>query len=153
MDDIRASFRDCCFYPRLKFSDYEEKCKNICEGNKELGCCQVTCYYDQLGLLTKNEAGNAIPDGINIKGMIEAFMAYVGNDPRWEPFVNDAVVRCNLQIQGSDDRYECGIIPRNYEDVMECAYVQNYLNCPEWNPRNIENCSYTREFVEKCPSF
>jgi hypothetical protein len=154
LDGARANFTTCCHYPAIVVWDWQFKaCYKDCnlEGIVEVTdradrCCVVICALKMLQILTSRT--EIAP--INPKGLIYSFMMSVGNETIWEPVITNAINRCFRQNEGYDQDFDCEIIPRSIYSIVDCAYLENFLKCPKWNPYGLSECAYTHEFAKKC---
>lgn len=126
--------------------DYES-CANTCaqQGQANERCCMQPCLYQRLGVLSSQ--GYAI----NPQGLAYSFMLSVGNDSQWQQVVTDSCDQCvggyNPQVKPPVD---CEIIPIVLYHMINCAYNEIYVNCPPWNPESLNECNYTKDYVNSC---
>lgn len=142
----------CCKYPFLMISDEQWKdCASRCQ-TAENRCCFYTCYMADLGGLTtvRDENGNITSATINWQGIVKSFMMSVGNDPIWEEPLNRIMPECYEKFGSISDQTSCGFVPMDFSVVTDCGTRQSYLQCPNWNPTGLQNCSVNRAFMEKC---
>lgn len=151
LNSFRENVTACCRYPRLVIWTWNYKrCFKDClkAAISEQMCCIEACCYRKLGIVSDD--WNSSTD-INITGLIYSFMLSIGNDSQWKPLITRSVVACNEQhflTKGSQLR--CGILPERMYDVITCVYKQCFVKCPTWNPRALENCHRTYQYVNKC---
>lgn len=120
-------------------------------GQDKQQCCILSCCLYTLGVLTANKNANGSPvASFYPAGLIYSFMLSVGNDTQWAPVIAYSSNRCSVHITDKNGQLDCDVIPKSLYDVIDCQYIQNYLNCPTWNPKGIEACHYTMTFVKKC---
>jgi hypothetical protein len=51
---------------------------------------------------------------------------------------------------GTNDGYDCDVIPSALFTTIDCCYKENYLRCPVYNPHRLSECAATRQFIEEC---
>lgn len=95
--------------------------------------------------MTKNRAIT-----VNIAGLVHSFMLSVDNDPLWLPIVTSTTRRCYDDYVNANDELYCGEIPKYLYDIVDCTYIENFLRCPLFNPKKLEQCRLTLEYVDKC---
>lgn len=152
LNTVRANFTACCEYPGVvmwewQLTNCEEECGATDENyeNEDTFCClSVCCFYTVKVLSSQTEIAPLLPDGF-----IYSFLLSVGNDTAWEPVITGAVNRCYSQYL-DDQGYDCGVIPFSMYSIIDCAYLENYLKCPTWNPQNLRECAFTAEYARKC---
>lgn len=154
LNSVRASYTACCQYPVLVVWTWQHTdCIVKCKGADTDGCCAFSCCLYKLGILYPaiDRQGNVIGVNIEKRNLVYSFMLSIGNDTRWEPYMNTVASKCINENGATDVGYECGgIIPMSFYKVVNCVYKENFLNCPTWNPSGLIDCQYTREYVEKC---
>lgn len=145
----------CCEYPSLVVWRWQANiCIAECEksGRGKDRCCVTPCCFGIAGILNviKNEDGSVAQVDVDPRGLIYSYLLSVGNDTLWLPVVTNSVNRCYEQFSEQNNAYDCDVIPLNLFIVINCAYGENYLKCPRWNPYNIRECEFTYKYVEKC---
>ena len=145
------TFSDCCEAPYFNFpDDLWERCMEECSEHRFTDdCCYQKCYLSGLGIVKLVANGNdtAVSD-FDWDGVGNLYMITVGNDPQWEPVVKKVVTRCVNQFV--DDNYDCNFLTKVYPDIVDCISMQNYLQCPGWNPQGLSNCTFNYLLVSKC---
>lgn len=77
-------------------------------------------------------------------------MTSVGNDPIWLPIVTLTTKRCYADFFDFSDEYYCDEIPKYLYDVVDCTYIENFLRCPLFNPKRLNQCLMTFQYVDEC---
>lgn len=91
---------------------------------------------------TKNE--------LDVNGMRLSYLLSVDNDTLWIPVVERSLERCFNEIDETN-KFDCvDQIPMRIYDIIDCAYVENFLRCARWNPNRIKGCADTYEYAKKC---
>lgn len=88
---------------------------------------------------------------INWRGLAKSFMLSVGNDSQWEEPVESSCEEClrrSLPIRPAAT--DCLEMPLQIYTVINCAYNEIYLKCPPWNPHDIKECEFTKQFIQEC---
>jgi hypothetical protein len=135
----------------LVIMEYQVKsCQNDCPGSRIYDhCCLKICVYTQSGILKFSTDPNVAPE-LESNGFVASFMLSVDNDTAWEPIVKASTSRCFDDNIGTNDGFECEIIPKSLKRVIECTYKENFLKCPNYNPSHISECKETYEYWEMC---
>jgi hypothetical protein len=144
----------CCKYPTLVIWKHQlDDCVNFCEDSKEDGdkhtCCIKICILKELGVLLFSTDPNMKPQ-VDHKGLSYSFLLSVGNDTSWEPIIRSSTSRCFDDRFGFTDGYQCDVIPLSLFEVITCCYKENFLKCPNYNPKRVSGCKATYEFIELC---
>lgn len=84
------------------------------------------------------------------KGLVVSFMMSVHNNTDWYPIVSAAVQKCYDHHVNDKLGTNCGLVPLALLAIIDCSYKQIFLNCVKWNPHNLIECSYSKEYVEQC---
>ena len=157
---IRPNFTECWEYPQLVLWSWDaDECDATCiaEGHvTENGlaehCCALTCSYYKMGIISssRNSQGDLEPIVFHWQGFVSSFMLSVGNDSKWESVIHDSVQRCYFQYEFNTHGLYCNLIPLNLWEIFECSYRQNFLDCPVWNPKDLPECEFAKEYVSKC---
>jgi hypothetical protein len=148
LETARANFTSCCSYPTMVAWKWDvAKCTEKCEqaGQKRERCCFNPCMFQTIGVLTNGSFK------VNAKELANSFKISVGNDSIWEKPITDACNECvkkSLPIRVA--AVDCDVIPIQLYNVINCAYNEIYFNCPIWNPKNLDACNYTKEFINDC---
>lgn len=121
-------------------------CKEMCtnRGEEDERCCIQPCLYRKLGMLKENDMR------IYWRGISQSFLLSVGNDSQWVEPVTSSCEEChkkNLPIRNASD---CEVIPIQIYTIINCAYNTIYFKCPPWNPHNLKECDYTRDYIRDC---
>lgn len=159
LNGVRANFTACCEYPAIVVWEWQmslcvdectEKLANVDEAELEDAerCCILVCNLNAIKILSsKTEASP-----LEASGFIHSFMLSVGNETIWEPVITNAINRCFSQNEGSDQGFDCGIIPVAIYSIADCAYLEHFLKCPKWNPSGLSQCVYTHQYAKECIS-
>lgn len=126
-------------------------CKDECQRNfqAENDCCPVVCNYRRINVIPQANETSRNATWNPVAGLVYAFMLSIGNDTRWTQTVSDTLNFCFNTVLKQPLYDICGI-PLHLYDIINCAYNQLFLRCPVWNPSNISECVYTREFINIC---
>jgi hypothetical protein len=154
LNKVRANFTACCHYPAIviwewQFNACVKDCnaKGVEEEEDEAGrCCVLICGLNAVKILTSRTEISSL----KAEGFIYSFMLSIGNESIWEPVITNAINRCFSEFASINDGYDCGLIPFNIYDVADCAYLENYLKCPSWNPSGLPECKYTYQYAKDC---
>lgn len=147
-----ANFTFCCKYPDLVMEvETAEKCHDYCRdiGKRRDQCCLLVCILKDLEILKFSDGSSAKPE-VNPEGLVNSFLSSVENDKRWEPIVRSSSQRCSADLKGSVEGFECEVIPNELGKIIDCCSTENYLKCPNYNPKGRSECQATREYVEEC---
>lgn len=158
LNNARANFTICCKYPALVLWSWQMiSCENQCSLSKETTvlCCSAACSYTIRNMLVYENNENDLK--IGRQGIIDSFLLSVGNDTKWLPVITNSINNCvdrfgNEDIRKSKHTKYCGVIPLTIYEVIDCSYEQNFINCADWNPHSLEECKYSRDYVEYCLS-
>lgn len=148
LNSVRANYTACCKYPTMVvwMWDYK-KCKDYCERKfeKDERCCMQPCAYRALGVL------NELNSKINWTGLVYSFMLSIGNDTQWKVPIRDSCHLCyNKSLPIRPAALDCEVIPLQLYGIINCAYNEIYYRCPPWNPHQLKECEYTREYIHDC---
>jgi hypothetical protein len=149
LNTVRPNLTSCCEYPAIVIWDWQYKiCEDYCDENDtgDDRCCILICGMNSLGVLSSISE----PSDVNWEGLVSSFLLSVGNDTAWFPVINGSIYRCYSQFSEKNNEYDCGVIPRNLYLITDCGYIENYLKCPNWNPSQIDTCTYSHEYISKC---
>lgn len=129
-----------------------DQCKDECTkiGQRNDRCCNVPCSFRKLKVLKDARKKNDSAAVINWHGLANSVLFSVNNDTRWVPVVKKSAEYCYNQNINGTSVYDCDVIPMSLYDIIDCIYAEDFLNCPVWNPNQIPECKYTREFIENC---
>lgn len=159
LNSVRANFTVCCEYPVLVIWMWQYKiCVKECKAQDRANerCCILPCCFRFLGVLNITKTTDPetneekVTTDVDWNGLVYSFLLSVGNDTRWLPVVTDSTSRCYNDFSGSNDEIDCDVIPRSLYTVIDCAYVENYVKCPVFNPAGLKECSYTMQYAQKC---
>lgn len=158
MNSVRANYTACCLYPAFVIPiDALIECIHKCldealQGHMSPCCVNTCCYVDKIGVfsVTEDENGNITNAEMHLDPLISSFLLSVGNDSAWIPVITNSVNRCYNDLWSTNEGYSCDFIPNSFYEIVGCAYLENYLKCPVWNPSNILECQYTHRHVEYC---
>lgn len=150
LNDVRANLTACCEFPALVIWQWQyDSCTETCATEDSLShdrCCIMVCCLNMLTIL----GSTTEKTDVRKEGLVYSFLLSVGNDTSWLPVVENSVSRCHSQFSEANNDYDCGVVPLNLYLMVDCAYLQNYLKCPKWNPYGYEECAFTNEYVQKC---
>jgi len=136
--NFTVEFKTCCNYPDLVLLEADSI---YCSRNCSDSCCDLVCCFEKMGFIANGE--------IQPTGLVSAFSAPVGYDTAWTYIIESSVKRCydDVPITGE---FMCKVIPKNYLDIIDCTFLQNFALCP--NPTDSEVCHLAKTLVEKCMS-
>lgn len=127
------------------------ECKQNGDDPDPNGCCVFACDMGKLGVLKKvTNADNSSSIEVESQGFVTSFMMSIGNDSAWTKIVHDSVERCYNQLIFFDQLGCNGRIPLAIYDIIDCAYLENFLRCPKYNPYEIKECEDTYKYVDDC---
>lgn len=152
LNTVRANFTVCCQYPSLVLWRWQlNQCIGECQNINQIdnSCCISVCNYRLLSVIPQpnNNANNASFDPT--EGLITAFMLSIGNTSEWTQTIRDSCTLCNNAVGKQPEYDSCGI-PIHLYSIVNCAYNEMFFNCPKWNPSNIQECDFTRQFIDTC---
>lgn len=152
LNKVRANFTICCLYPtivmwRWQLDECQRQCKDM--DDDDMRCCILICNYRILDFLPKENSNEKNFTHDPTKGMISSFMLSVGNATNWAKAVNESCSYCNEVIEKVEEFDSCGI-PNHLYEIFDCAYNEIFYNCPPWNPHNITECEYTKQYIDLC---
>ena len=156
LNSIRANFSSCCQYPAMVvYRNHYNECSVPCKsrGDDE-DCCTFSCLLLKIGVTYKviNDDGSTHID-LNLSAIIASFLLSVGNDSRWTDIVDSSVTRCYNQFTDNSE-YDCNDrVPMYLYEITDCAYIENFLKCPSWNPKGLKECDYAYQYIDKCYSY
>lgn len=150
LNSVRSNFTACCEYPAVVIWVWQyEICVKECENKPEdqpMRCCILICGLNMGQILnSRTEVSELLQPGY-----VYSFMLSIGNETLWEPVITNSVSRCFTQFLDMNAGFDCEIIPVSVFSIANCAYLENYLKCPKWNPDNIQECEYTSQYAKKC---
>lgn len=154
LNSIRANYTICCKYPGLVLWRYQyEECGVECaEAEKnpdDRGCCMLVCCFKKIGVL-KFPDDPKQPAKIDPEGFVYSFLLSVGNDTAWEPVIRKSTRRCYDDNNGVSTGDICNVPFIFLENIVTCAYKENFLRCPVFNPHRLPQCETSRQFVDEC---
>lgn len=123
-----------------------KKCQDYCKTLNLINdrCCIQPCIYQSLNILNNQSLS------INAEGLATTFMLSVGNDSDWKGVVTESCDDCVQQASPILNVTDCNVIPLQFYSVVNCAYNEIYKQCPSWNPSSVQECEYTKEYVQSC---
>jgi hypothetical protein len=109
-------------------------------------CCITLCNYRTVGFIPKKTQTS----GFDLcKGLTYSFALSVGNKTSWVDVIESSCSKCVEKAEKSEEFDSCGI-PLYLFEIIDCAYIEQFLNCVDLNPYRIEQCDLTREYVRDC---
>lgn len=105
------------------------------------------CYLLVANVMKKVEGAEGFV--INEAGIISSYMLSVWNDTRWEEVVTKSVKKCYNKEQNPNELNNCGV-PQAIFTIAPCVYLEDFINCPVWNPMKLDACQYTKQYVKDC---
>jgi hypothetical protein len=109
----------------------------------------IVCWLKKNKILLYSTDPNFKPE-VNIDAVIISFNESVNGDKEWEPIIKNSFDRCYHDRIGTVDGFHCDVIPKSFYSVLECAYKEQYLKCPNYNPKKLDNCKETLEYADIC---
>lgn len=152
LNSVRSNFTSCCKYPTIVLWRWMlNGCKEECQRRNQADddCCPLVCNYRRINVIPQANETFRNATWNPVAGLSYAFMLSIGNDTRWTQTVSDALNSCFNDTVKQALYDACGI-PLHLYDIINCAYNELFLRCPVWNPNNIPECNYTREFISLC---
>lgn len=152
LNSVRSNFTSCCKYPTIVLWRWMlNSCKDECQRNFQADndCCPLVCNYRRINVIPQANDTSRNATWNPVAGLTYAFMLSIGNDTRWTQTVSDSLNFCFNSVIKQPLYDVCGI-PLHLYDIINCAYNQLFLRCPVWDPSNITECAYTREFINIC---
>lgn len=153
LNSVRANFTVCCQYAMMVMWRWQmNQCVDNCARRNLVdnsNCCQTLCNYRAINIIApaNNNANNITYDPT--AGLIAVFMLSVGNNTQWTSPITDSITYCFNAVLKQPDYDSCGI-PTQLYDIINCAYIEIFYRCPLWNPSNLPECDYTRQYVDQC---
>lgn len=83
---------------------------------------------------------------INQPALAASFLLSAENSSQWNAVVEESIAHCsqnNIKLSET----ECDVISKNIFSIITCSYIFNYVNCPDFNPLEINECLETREYI------
>jgi hypothetical protein len=141
---------DCCKSPDLTALSWQvDYCyDDLCKNNTD-ECCAFICLFKLLGFAQFPEDRNE-PAVLDPEGLVYSFMLSVDNDTSWEPVIRNSVKRCWNDNYGVSTDLYCNFPLDLWTGIGNCAFWENFLRCPIYNPNGITECEATRQYITEC---
>lgn len=147
LNEVRKGFQECCVYPLIVVWRWQyDRCTISCSSQFFSRCCVLVCCLNQMGALQ----GSNVPQRLNPAALVSSFMLSVQNNTACEPVVKTSVEQCSMKHPEKIEPVQCEVIPGAFYNVLECSYIENFKNCPVWNPLNLEQCNATMQYAREC---
>jgi hypothetical protein len=154
MGIVRSDLKLCCKYPELVMPlEIDEQCQAECKikFSEFTNCCYLVCVLREVGFLRFSTDPNMMPIP-DVQGVIKSYMYSVEDDPTWEPVIKSSASRCFEDSHGIDNEYDCSVVPKSLQYMVQCSFIENFLKCPVWNPKKINECAAAYKYVSECYS-